>query len=282
MAGKVLLGKLKLNNPIMNAAGPWAATASQLEALNNSNSGAVVTKTFTLKARTGNKKPNVYFDKNFSINNVGLENGGADYFLNTVANIKKTKPFIASIFESNTKSFIELAARVNDSNFDAIELNLSCPNIKSHSPIAYDLQSLEKLLDDLLSVIKLPVGVKMPPYVSETQIVETAKSLKEYPINHLVLINTFPLASTVVDGKSPLRSDNGIGGLGGSYLKPIAIAHVILFKKYLPIVPIIAVGGVQSKIDIDDFLTVGASAVQLGSALENAGVSALNKLSAQF
>jgi len=112
--------------------------------------------------------------------------------------------------------------------------------------------------------------------------IEIARVIARYPINHLVVINTYPLATTFVHGLPAIKPNNGIGGLGGAYLKPIALAHVVLFREYLPNVPIIAVGGVSKAGDVADFLKAGATAIQVGTAMQNHGIKILDELSAKF
>lgn len=265
---EVTIGRLHLKNPVMNAAGPWAASIDQLKQLHASRSGAVVTKTFTLELAHGNPKPNYYFAKDHSINSVGLANEGAEYFVEFIKNIDKTKPIIASLFETTTARFLELALKVQNARFDAVELNLSCPNVTTKEPIAYDMQALDELLKCLLASITLPIGLKLPPFLTRGQIKEVAGVIASCPINHLVLINTYPLSTEYINHRQVIAPNNGIGGLGGRYLKPIALAHIVLFKEALPAVPIIGVGGIADREDVRDFIQAGAVAIQAGSLLQ--------------
>ena len=266
----------------MNSAGPWSSSKKQILDLCKSKSAAVVTKTFTIDPLSGNEEPNKYIDKNFSINSVGLTNKGSDYFIDVVSKIQKSKPIIASIAETSIAKIIELAKKINKSNFDALELNLSCPNIIDKEPLAYNTGEVDKLLLKLLEITTIPIGVKLPPFTKRSQIGEISDVLSKYKINHLVLINTYPFASMYVEGKNSIKPNDGVGGLGGSYLKPIALAHVKLFKAQLPNMPIVGVGGIQNSRDMDDFLRAGADAIQLGTILEIKGTQVLNDLSSDF
>ena len=263
----------------MNAAGPWASSLDKLQSVHKGGSGAVVTKTFTIEPASGNEEPNQYFSKDFSINSVGLSNKGSAYFISAVSKLGKDKPIIASVAEESNNKILELVEIVSP-HFDGIELNLSCPNIKSKEPLAYSLHQLDILLEKLFKVVGIPVGLKLPPYITRGQIANTAAVLRKYPINHIVLINTYPLASILVDGEKVIMPNDGVGGLGGKSLKPIALAHVILFKKYMPDTPIIGVGGIETKEDVRDFIKAGASAVQVGTALHSHGLDLLDELSA--
>jgi dihydroorotate dehydrogenase (fumarate) len=274
---KLSLGKIKLRNPVMNSSGPWGSTRELLTQLNDSKSGAVVTKTFTLEPSVGNPEPNKYFAENFSINSVGLTNKGSDYFISCLKTIKKEKPIIASIFDTDPAKFLELATKVQIAGFDAIELNLSCPSLKMKEPIAYDTEALDVLLRLLFDNLSIPIGLKLPPYVTRTQIKDILRVVQKYPVNHLILINTYPFAINYFNNKPSILPNNGIGGLGGKYLKPIALAHVALFKEFAPDIPIVGVGGITSPQDVKDFLKTGATAVQIGSYL-NESVSVIDEL----
>lgn len=264
----IRLGKLTFKNTIMNSSGPWAASYELLDQLNDSQSGAVVTKTFTLDATKGNPEPNTYFDDRFSINSVGLTNKGSDYFIDYLDTATKKKPFIASIFESSGERFVELLQKTQRSGFDAIELNLSCPNVVTKEPVAYSAQLFDALLELLFRHAEIPIGLKLPPYVTRSHINDIVAVITKYPINHIVLINTYPFATMFSDSQAVIAPNSGIGGLGGTYLKPIALAHIVLFRRLLPDVPIVGVGGIANKQDIADFLLAGADAVQVGSYLK--------------
>lgn len=272
----IKLGRLELLAPVMNAAGPWAASISQLKRLNESAIGAVVTKTFTLEPSSGNDEPNQYFGKNFSINNVGLMNNGSGYFVGAAKTLSKKKPIIASIYESDTKEFVELAKQAEEV-FDGVELNLSCPNVRGKEPIAYRLKDMDDLLRQMRAV-GVPIGVKLPPFLTESEIREVSQVISRHKVNHIVLLNTYPIAAKIINQKPALRPNDGIGGLGGAYYKPIVMGHVILFKKHLPDIPIVAVGGVSAKSDVREYLEAGASAVQVGTFIQNHGLKGLSGL----
>ncbi len=275
----ITIGKISINAPAMNAAGPWAATKKQLELIYKSQSAAVVTKSFSLKPNPGNPKPNTYFEKDFSLNSVGLENNGADYFIDAVSNFKKTKPLIASLVGFETNEFKELLSKVNNSNFDLIELNLSCPNVKSEEPLGYSPQAVDDILKITTKLSKKPVSVKLPPYYSRQQINKVGTVLLNHNLNHVVLINTLPIATVVNKGKAAITPNDGIGGLGGRYIKPIGLAHVKIFSEHLKgKLPIVGVGGINTKKDITEYLDLGASAVQIGSAIENQGLKIFTEL----
>ena len=112
--------------------------------------------------------------------------------------------------------------------------------------------------------------------------IRIAELISDFPLNHLVVINTYPFATAFIKGKSVIKPNEGIGGLGGNYLKPIALAHVSFFKKQLPNLPIVGVGGICSDSDIQDFIDAGATAIQVGTAIQNHGVKLLDELSVKF
>lgn len=268
----VQLGQLLLRTPVMNAAGPWASSEKDLKVLVKSKASAVVTKSFSLEPIAGNNKPNVYFEPNFSINSVGLENRGFEFFTKAVSSFNE-KPIIASIVAFNINEFTNLIEKLNHSNFACLELNLSCPNISTKAPFGYSPETVEKLLKKLSKIATKPISVKLPPYFSRSTIAEISEILLENRVNHIVLVNTLPLATALNNKSRPVIEPNdGVGGLGGRYLKPVALAHVKLFSKFLKSrVPIVGVGGIEARKDVEDFLSLGASAVQVGSAIARTG-----------
>lgn len=230
----------------------------------------------------GNEEPNKYFHRDFSINSVGLTNKGAAYFIASRELLGDKKPIIASITANPPNQFLKLAKKVSDNGFDALELNVSCPNITTKEPIAYDVDQLRTLLEAMFNKISIPVSIKLPPFVSRTHIAKIAEAISEFPLNHLVVTNTYPFATAFIKSKVAIRPNNGICGLGGSYFKPIALAHVSMLKEYLPNLSIVGVGGIGNTTDMEDFIDAGATAVQVGTAIQTHGIKLLDELASQF
>jgi dihydroorotate dehydrogenase (fumarate) len=165
---KTKIGTMELEHPIFNASGPLCTTKEQLLALAQSKSSAIITKTCTLEQRDGNQKPKYYETELGSINSNGFENLGYKAYMQLAPEIKAQapqKPFIVSTagmtYEDNITMVKELSS-VRE--IDAIELNMSCPNIPGKPQIGYDVEMSDKLLADVTSVCTKPLGVKLPPY----------------------------------------------------------------------------------------------------------------------
>lgn len=274
------LGELRLANNVMNAAGPWASTSKQLGILHQTSAGAVVTKTFTLEERQGNPEPNQFYCDNFSLNCVGLKNKGLIYFQEAARNLGKEKPIIASVAEDNIYRLADLISLIGHNVFSAIELNLSCPNLAGKTPVAYRPKDMDEYIKIAVASTNLPVGVKLPPFQKHVQIFDAAITLSKYAVNHLVLSNTLPVMAEDYYHYPPIYKNDGMVGLGGRELKTISLKNVLGFRQELPEIPIIGVGGIYDKHDIEDYMNAGAQAVQIGTALQTAGVDLLNDLAA--
>ena len=274
---------MRLKHPVMNSAGPWSTSRQQLHDIADSDSAAVVTKSFSTVPWPGNPAPNLYQGEHYAINSLGLKNRGANYFIEAVARLGTAKPKIANIVGREPSEYIELVRRLNDSVFDAVELNLSCPNIVTKEAMGYAPAAVQELLPKIMRLSKLPIGVKLPPYTSRAQLRTMAELLRAQRVNHVVLINTFPLA-TALDraGQPTIVPNDGVGGVSGAALKPIALAHVMLFRQFSNgDVPMVGVGGIQKRADVEDYLAAGAAAVQVGTAILQQGLGVFTALRRQ-
>ena len=268
------LGKLRFSFPVLNAAGVWCTTEKQLKDVLESEAGGVTFKSMTLKPREGNPDPRLFYTDSFSINSMGLPNKGVNYYVKIAEKLKrkyKKKPFVASIAGFSKDEFHELFERVNNESFDAIEVNLSCPNVSGKSIFAYDMEGVGfKVLSDLRKKTSKVLGVKLPPYVSRGEVKEIAEELVKIGIDFVTLINSYPL-STAIDYKSEtmrIKPNMGIGGLGGPVLKPIALAQVVLFHQYSQgKLKIIGAGGIKRAEDIYQYVLAGASVVEVATAI---------------
>jgi dihydroorotate dehydrogenase (fumarate) len=281
MAGQTIkLGALTLAAPVFNSAGPLATTLEELQAIADSASGAVATKSFSTEPWPGNPEPNLYLDEHYSINSIGLQNKGVGYFIEAASQLKTDKPLIASLVGKTPGEYLALAQKVEPPQFTALELNLSCPNLESKEPIGFSPAATRDLLRQLLPLTDLPVGVKLPPFLSRQTIQEMAQVLLDLKINHVVLINTYPLAAALEAGGAPvIAPGGGVGGLGGPALKPIALAHVMLMHQFTDgRLPIVGVGGVQTPAGVKDYLAAGATAVQVGTATITHGLGLFEML----
>lgn len=276
------VGSIPLTSPIMNASGVWCMTNQQLVGIAESKAAAVMFKSMTLNPREGNERTRMYFNSILSVNSMGLPNKGAGYYCETVKQMHHfKKPMFASITGFCTTDFFSIFDLVNKAPFDAIEINLSCPNIEGRGIFAYDRDESMHILDKIRKKTKKTIGVKLPPYNQRSEIEVMAKSLVDVGIDFITLINSYPLGCFIdyETEQMAIRPNDGIGGLGGSVVKPIALSQIVLFRQHTKDkVSLIGVGGVEKGSDIYEYVLAGASAVQIGTALWREGPAIFGRL----
>jgi dihydroorotate dehydrogenase (NAD+) catalytic subunit len=257
-----LFGK-RLKNPVMNASGTLGYS-NEIESLWKIETlGAYVTKGLSLKPHHGNPTPRIWDERHGMINSIGLQNMGLDRFFDEHFPFfrKKRTPIIINFFGFTEEEYIAFAAKVKpDKLIVALEMNLSCPNIKAGGiSFGKDPQMVFEIVKKVKSVTQIPLIAKLTPEVKN--IADIGRAAFEGGADGLTLINTMPAA--VIELKKKRVSIKG--GLSGPGLKPIALRAVHECSKSLPI-PIIGVGGIMDTNDAISFLMAGASAVQIGSA----------------
>ena len=267
---------------LMNAAGALCVTESELRRLGESRAGAIVTKSMTIEARTGNPEPRYYSFPSGSINSMGLPNLGYVAYARLIPELKRYgKPVVASVAGLCEADFIKIAAVIDESRPDLIEINLSCPNIPGEPQIGYDAEASERLLERVRKTVSVPMGVKLPPYFDPAHQDKMAQVLKRTGVDFLSLINSVG-NGLVVDAEAEavvIKPKGGFGGLGGAMIKPVALANVRAFwKRFEGRLPIIGVGGVMNGSDAFEHLLCGASAVQLGTVLVEEGPVAFDRI----
>jgi dihydroorotate dehydrogenase (fumarate) len=294
------LGKYQsilLETPFLNAAGVWCQTHKELLELNSSKIGGIITKSITLYPREGNPEPRYYHneEEGWSLNSMGLPNGGVDYYLEIVPQISKPLIFsVAGMTLEENKAIIEKIITYFEKNKllnivgkYGVELNPSCPNLVNKSNLGYDFVRLKEYLDVLLPIIrwKLPnmtIGLKLPPYFQPFDFDRLGTLLENYcrQIDYLSSINSLPNCLVLDKDKKPLIvPKGGLGGFGGKMIKPLALANVKQLKDRLgDMFDLVGCGGVFTKDDFDDYCTVGAKAVSIGTALKIEGTNIFEKL----
>ncbi|WP_185858630.1 dihydroorotate oxidase [Blattabacterium cuenoti] len=283
----VSINKIKLSSCIMNASGVLCSTDKELSNLLDSFSGAVVTKSCTRKPRKGNFEPR-YFEWNMgSINSMGLPNLGIDFYLNFLEKKETKKPIFLSISGLSAEENYFLIKKANHySKITALELNLSCPNlIEEEDLISYNFSRISYLLENIFKFNKKPLGIKLPPYFEDLSIQKMALILNQFPIDFVTCINSLP-NGMVVDTKTEsvvIQPKKGFGGIGGSIIKPFALANIRKFYTYLrKDISIIGCGGISTGKDIFEHILCGASAVQIGTQLMKEGVFVFERLEKEF
>ncbi len=286
------IGNIYLPSPLYNASGVWCTDYTQLDiVLNNIATGAVVTKSCTLKPREGNPNPR-YFDKinkldalSASINSMGLPNKGIDYYLEVAAHIEnpKHKPFFLSVCGLSVEENLQILQNVvsyehSNRYINGIELNLSCPNIIGKPQLGYDFPALTETLRKIFEINaldKYTVGIKLPPYFEEVHWGQATDVIEPYAksshINFLTCCNSIGngLVIDYENESTVIKPKYGHGGIGGDYIKPIALANVRQFYNTLGNkLDIIGCGGVKSGRDAFEHILAGASAVQVGTSIQ--------------
>jgi dihydroorotate dehydrogenase (NAD+) catalytic subunit len=261
---EVNLSGLKLKNPIILASGILGVSYSSMKRVFEAGVGAVTTKSIGPKVRWGYKNPSIIelYPGTF-LNSVGLGNPGIDEFISEIKKLKQYKiPLIVSVFGDSIESYIEVAKKAEKAGADAIELNISCPHAEVSS-IGIDKDLTYSLVSSIKKTTSTFLFVKLNPNV--TDIVEIALSAQNAGADAIVAINTLKAMAIDINTKRPILS-HGSGGMSGKAIHPIAVSMVYNLYKNLQI-PIIGCGGISGWKDIIEFFLVGASAVQIGTAL---------------
>ncbi|MBT8879282.1 dihydroorotate dehydrogenase [Lactobacillus delbrueckii subsp. bulgaricus] len=261
----VELPSLKLKNPVMPASGTFAF-GDLPENFNWDEMGAIVLKTATRHARTGNPQPQIDLLADGVMNAVGLTNPGAEVVASEKIPALREKhpdlPILASVGGESVEDYVEVAEILAAAKPDALELNLSCPNV-SEGGMTFGIvpEMVEKITRLVKEKVDLPVYVKLTPNV--TSIVEIAQAAERGGADGLTLINTLLVLHLDLKTRRPVLG-NDFGGLYGQAVKPVAVRMVAQVKQATSL-PIIGVGGINSPEDAAEFILAGASAVQIGS-----------------
>jgi len=262
----VKIGKLRLSNPVMAASGTFGKEYGGFFDINLL--GAYVAKTVTLKARIGNPPPRVAEAFAGMLNSIGLENKGVEDFIdNKLPELKKLRiPIIASVAGDSPEEYAALVKRFESiSRVSAVELNLSCPNVK-HGRMSGPIAQEEKAVYETVKKARRSTGktliAKLSPNVSD--IGKIALAAEDAGCDAVSLINTFPALAVDVDTLKPALG-NVTGGLSGPAIKPIALKMVRdVYNKVR--IPVIGMGGIMDHKDALEFMICGAAAFQVGTA----------------
>ena len=274
---------IKLSNPLSNASGVLCYSYNDLNTMLNSNSAFMITKSCTLYPRDGNEEPRFWSNNEISINSMGLPNMGFRYYMNWIKDNYHKKPIILSIANINNNETSRLLNMIYSLDYIHLpEINVSCPNIVGKPQLAYDMDSLNYFLSKIMTIYyaNKPYGLKLPPFFDPVHIEQISLIIEKYPmIKYITCCNSVGNTLILNENNQPvIKPKDGLGGLGGTYMKPIGLSNVYQFKKRLPNIDIIGCGGIQTKKDVEEYLSVGASCVQIGTALWNDGIGIFDKL----
>jgi len=241
--------------------------SGMLKAVEN-GCGIITTKSMTLEPRKGHDGPVVAEFKGGFINSMGISNPSIEESLREITDFKKHSdaPIIASVFAIDTNEFVNLIKFVNDSEADAVELNLSCPNVADEfgRPLAVSGEKVSEIIYAVKKTSKLPVIAKLSP--NAYNVPEIAKRAELAGADALTLVNTLGPGMLIdINARKPVLL-NKFGGVSGYALKPIALKIVYQTAKVVNI-PIIGTGGIIAGDDAIEFRLAGASYLGIGTAV---------------
>ncbi|EOT43449.1 dihydroorotate dehydrogenase B, catalytic subunit [Enterococcus dispar ATCC 51266] len=264
----IQLPGLDLPNPIMPASGCFGFGDEYGKFYDLNKLGAIMIKATTPEARFGNETPRIAETPSGMLNAIGLQNPGLKVVQSEILpNLNKLYPtlnIIANVAGSCEEDYVAVCEQIGDApNVKAIELNISCPNVK-HGGIAFgtDPKVAASLTAAVKKVAKVPVYVKLSPNV--TDIVPIAKAIEDAGADGFTMINTLLGMRIDLKTRKPLLA-NQTGGLSGGAIKPVAI-RLIHQVFHATNIPIIGMGGVQTVDDVLEMMMAGASAVAIGTA----------------
>jgi dihydroorotate dehydrogenase (NAD+) catalytic subunit len=262
----IQLPGLDLKNPIMPASGCFGFGREYSQFYDLSTLGAIMIKATTVEPRFGNPTPRVAETSAGMLNAIGLQNPGLEKVLTEELPWlnQYNVPIIANVAGSLEEDYVEVAKQISEAtNVHAIELNISCPNVKTGG-IAFGTnpEVAKQLTKKVKEVSSVPVYVKLSPNV--TNIVEMAKAVEEGGADGLTMINTLIGMRLDLKTGKPILA-NRSGGLSGPAIKPVAIRMIYEVSQHVSL-PIIGMGGVQSTEDVIEYFYAGASAVAVGTA----------------
>lgn len=263
---EVNLPGINLKNPIMPASGCFGYGDSFAKHYDLGILGALIIKSTTLEERIGNPAPQYVHRDRDVLNSVGLKNPGVEAVLQEKLPYLEQfdVPIIASVAGSTEEDYIEMCQRIGTApNVKAIELNISCPNVKEGG-VAFgtDPEVAARLTRRCKEVTHLPIYVKLTPNV--TDIVQIAKAVEKAGADAISMINTITSMAFDLESRKPILG-NLTGGLSGPGLKHVALRMVYQVSHAVNI-PIIGIGGISTVEDVLEMLIAGASAIQIGTA----------------
>ena len=263
---KVNIGTLRLKNPVLTASGTFGYGEEFADFVDLTRLGGFIVKGTTLHPREGNPYPRMAETPMGMLNAVGLQNKGVHYFVEHIYPRLKDLDtnVIVNVSGSSVEDYRETAAIINGlENIPAIELNISCPNVK-HGGMTFGVhpEAAAEVVSAVHSAYHKTLIVKLTPNV--TDITEIAKAVEGAGADSISLINTMLGMAIDAERRKPLLS-TVTGGLSGPCVKPVALRMVWQVAKAVK-VPVVGLGGIMNATDAIEFLLAGATAIELGTA----------------
>ena len=262
----VNIGKLNLSNPVMTASGTFGYGLEFQDFVDLEKIGGIIVKGTTLHHREGNPYPRMAETPMGMLNAVGLQNKGVHYFVDHIyPQIKDIRTnMIVNVSGSQVEDYAETASIINElENISAIELNISCPNVKQGGmAFGVTAHGAAEVVSAVRKVYKKTLIVKLSPNV--TDITEIARAVEGAGADSVSLINTLLGMAIDAEKRRPILS-TVTGGMSGAAVKPIALRMVWQVAKAVNI-PVVGLGGIMNWKDAVEFLLAGATAIQIGTA----------------
>ena len=262
----VKIGKITLKNPVIVSSGTFGFGEELKDFIDLNHLGAVIPKGISLEPMKGNPPPRIFETEGGILNSIGLQNPGYKEFVkNRLPYYKNLKTHVIINFFGNTQEeYVELASHLDGlPGISGLEMNISCPNVKRCGIVfGTDPRMAYRLVRAVRKATTSTLIIKLSPNV--TDIALMAKSVEEGGADAVSLVNTFRAMAVNVHTKKP-ELGNITGGLSGPAIKPIAVRMVWEVSRAIDL-PVIGMGGIMNAEDAIEFILVGASAIQIGTA----------------
>jgi len=266
VAATVQLGPLSLKNPVIAASGTFGYGLEYSRYMDLNQLGGLVVKGLSLEPRSGNPPPRIIETTGGMLNAIGLQNIGVDAFIKEkLPSLRRyDAAIIVNVFGNTVEDYVEVVRRLSDAEgIGAIEVNISCPNIKTGGmAFGKDAAQAGMLIQQVRGATSLPLMVKLTPNTSN--IAEVAQSVENAGADIISLVNTFLGMAIDVETANPFLATI-TGGLSGPAIKPIALRMVWEVAQVVSI-PVVGMGGITTGRDALEFIIAGARAVQVGTA----------------
>lgn len=258
------LGSLRLRSPLIAASGTVGSVWEWAEMADVSHYGAAVAKSVAPQPWEGRPAPRLAPTRTGMLNGIGIQNPGIDVWLEEMRDRPGVLrvPVWGSAVGDDPESFALVAKRLATVGIEAVEVNLSCPNLDGGEMFSFDPEASRRVVEAVASVVDLPVGAKLSPDTPD--IVAVAAACGSAGADFVVLTNTALGFGVDLEKRKPLLS-GGIGGYSGPGMKPISLSCVYEVAQAMPDLPIVGCGGVLAGSDVLEYVMAGASAVEMGT-----------------
>ena len=260
------IGSLRLKNPLIDASGCFGYGVEYADVVDLSTLGAVVSKGLFLEAREGHPAPRIVETPSGMLNAIGLQGIGAQRFIDEKMPVLRARgaTVIVNVCGTTIDEYVQVSRLLSAADgVAAIELNISCPNIKEGGiQFGCSLHGTFDVVSAVRKVTSLPVIPKLTPNV--TDVASFAKAAEDAGADAVSLVNTFLAMVIDIETRAP-KISNGMGGLSGPAIRPIAVRMVHECRQTVKI-PVIGMGGIADARDALEFMIAGANAVQVGTA----------------